>query len=730
VAQYGDWMDYLHYQSWDSAAHMPPIGSAGSGRLPIPSNTVPADLRGLFLASVFETSPAPLGPFTSTPTPTPTTTTAATITIDCPVCLDSRPVPLSAALPCGHDVCEACLRHHIEAHIGSGQAGVCPVPCPVTLGTSESESASASESDPIKAPCPPLTDSLIRSVLGEDGYARYERLSLAAVTSSLPSLRTCPTPDCGYAVEWESWEASGPPRLDCPKCNVCACIVCGQTPYHTGQQCSGPTLAQRALAELTGAGGSAETRVQAGTGAGGGGAGRGESTSTSASSSYSSQVGATPAPASRDRHCRPTSQALPQAQVQPLSHTQPQAHTQAYEQPQAQPQPQAYEQPPGSPWAMHGSAPFPFPAPMPYMPHPAHDPSAAIAFHNMLLATTMMAGASGGGYALGGGWAGNAGEAGAGPWTPTFQEMQQGFVSQQSGGTTAAPPYPFPASMPMMMPSMPMMMPPPAQSPYGGGDAYGSGYGALRHPRSHALPDELSHSRHFGPQGPQALQQSPSTLPSSHPHSQPPPPSAPAGTLSAGPSSYPHIWGRDGLRADDGDVDAAVATFLAARRPADADWRERRERRELRLAERLSVLRSLQARWAPPPSPVRAPPLPRESVLVPNREQVAQERGGAGGGGGAGAGSGAGAGASPSVTEEGSAVLSAVSGIVICGRCGNGILHAGGCNKMMCRCGFRFCAVCGRENARCEHTPAYHGFLNPITGGVEAGGLQSDTSPS
>lgn len=56
------------------------------------------------------------------------------------------------------------------------------------------------------------------------------------------------------------------------------------------------------------------------------------------------------------------------------------------------------------------------------------------------------------------------------------------------------------------------------------------------------------------------------------------------------------------------------------------------------------------------------------------------------------------------------------SGIRVCKQCGNGVTKSSGCNKMKCRCGYRFCYECGTENARCGCTPAEHGFIDNVTG--------------
>lgn len=40
-----------------------------------------------------------------------------------------------------------------------------------------------------------------------------------------------------------------------------------------------------------------------------------------------------------------------------------------------------------------------------------------------------------------------------------------------------------------------------------------------------------------------------------------------------------------------------------------------------------------------------------------------------------------------------------------CGRCGAHIEKAGGCNRMQCLCGWRFCYKCGRMNCWCREVP-------------------------
>ena len=64
-----------------------------------------------------------------------------------------------------------------------------------------------------------------------------------------------------------------------------------------------------------------------------------------------------------------------------------------------------------------------------------------------------------------------------------------------------------------------------------------------------------------------------------------------------------------------------------------------------------------------------------------------------------------------------------------CARCGAGVQKAHGCNKMQCRCGYRFCYVCGSENAQCRHTPSSHGFINNVDGRANFSNLRQTVSP-
>jgi len=68
------------------------------------------------------------------------------------------------------------------------------------------------------------------------------------------------------------------------------------------------------------------------------------------------------------------------------------------------------------------------------------------------------------------------------------------------------------------------------------------------------------------------------------------------------------------------------------------------------------------------------------------------------------------------------------SNIRYCKRCNAGIVKSSGCDKLKCRCGYRFCYHCGSENAQCACTPQSHGFWDNIVDRGDFSFLRSDKS--
>ena len=52
-------------------------------------------------------------------------------------------------------------------------------------------------------------------------------------------------------------------------------------------------------------------------------------------------------------------------------------------------------------------------------------------------------------------------------------------------------------------------------------------------------------------------------------------------------------------------------------------------------------------------------------------------------------------------------------GVQQCRSCGAAVSKVDGCDKFMCRCGYKFCWKCGAENAACRCTGREHGFADP-----------------
>ena len=71
---------------------------------------------------------------------------------------------------------------------------------------------------------------------------------------------------------------------------------------------------------------------------------------------------------------------------------------------------------------------------------------------------------------------------------------------------------------------------------------------------------------------------------------------------------------------------------------------------------------------------------------------------------------------------------SVMANVKRCRRCGNGVEHQEGCLKMKCLCGYRFCFLCGSENAQCDCTPSHHGFIDNKTGRGDFAGLSEAKS--
>lgn len=79
-------------------------------------------------------------------------------------------------------------------------------------------------------------------------------------------------------------------------------------------------------------------------------------------------------------------------------------------------------------------------------------------------------------------------------------------------------------------------------------------------------------------------------------------------------------------------------------------------------------------------------------------------------------GGGEGGGLTDQQQEQLTMALLQTQGTRQCRRCKAGVQKTSGCNKMQCRCGYRFCYECLVEDAVCDCTPRDHGFIDNVTG--------------
>lgn len=116
---------------------------------------------------------------------------------------------------CQHQFCYECIQGHVHASMNSGKNLIHCMAQQCKCEFSQDE---------------------LREVMGEQVFSKLERRALEAVVAMDPTLHHCPTPDCSYVVAWSGYE-DGAPLCDCPTCGKNSCLVCCQSPYHTGLTC-------------------------------------------------------------------------------------------------------------------------------------------------------------------------------------------------------------------------------------------------------------------------------------------------------------------------------------------------------------------------------------------------------------------------------------------------------------------------------------------------------------
>lgn len=131
----------------------------------------------------------------------------------CGVCLEERlGAEMHVLQPCGHQFCRACIRGLCELHVREGSVDRlhCPEPsCRAELGP-----------------------GLLRRVLSEDLFLRWESLSLQKALEAMPDVTYCPRCE---AVCWANSD-DGDDSADCPQCHFSFCTLC-RNKRHVGSEC-------------------------------------------------------------------------------------------------------------------------------------------------------------------------------------------------------------------------------------------------------------------------------------------------------------------------------------------------------------------------------------------------------------------------------------------------------------------------------------------------------------
>ncbi|CAI7845020.1 unnamed protein product, partial [Closterium sp. NIES-53] len=149
----------------------------------------------------------------------------------CAICFSEKPGSECVRAACTHAFCMACMRAFAEAHVAEGNLQA--LKCPDTKCRA------------------PLSYDLLRTLLPQPLFSRWEQLTLQRSLDAMPDIAFCPR--CSQpAVE----DPSDHHAL-CPGCFFSFCGVCREG-FHQGRSCITPELAlklmklrkqERALAE-------------------------------------------------------------------------------------------------------------------------------------------------------------------------------------------------------------------------------------------------------------------------------------------------------------------------------------------------------------------------------------------------------------------------------------------------------------------------------------------------
>ncbi|XP_021316090.1 E3 ubiquitin-protein ligase RNF14-like isoform X2 [Sorghum bicolor] len=139
---------------------------------------------------------------------------------ECGICLSENTGRNFIKLPCHHLFCLTCMKSHCRIHVTEGN--LTQLTCPDTT---------------CRSPLPP---SVLKILLGDDCYKRWESFTLQKLLDTMPDLVYCPRCDAA-CLEVDN-------DAQCPECFFTFCSLCKER-RHVGEHCVTPEEKIRILRE-------------------------------------------------------------------------------------------------------------------------------------------------------------------------------------------------------------------------------------------------------------------------------------------------------------------------------------------------------------------------------------------------------------------------------------------------------------------------------------------------
>ncbi|CAL4884781.1 unnamed protein product [Urochloa decumbens] len=130
---------------------------------------------------------------------------------ECGICLSENTGINFIKLPCHHLFCMKCMESHCRIHVKEGNLTM--LICPDTT---------------CRSPLPP---SILKSILGDDCYMRWESFATQKLLDTMPDLVYCPRCDAA-CLEVDN-------DAQCPECFFTFCALCKER-RHVGKECLTP----------------------------------------------------------------------------------------------------------------------------------------------------------------------------------------------------------------------------------------------------------------------------------------------------------------------------------------------------------------------------------------------------------------------------------------------------------------------------------------------------------